>query len=126
ARDTPARRATSSRVGLGSFTRGTLALPWGQHAGAGDTGVPECTRLGGALLRLVVDVDDAEPLVVAVRPLEVVQERPHEVAAHVDALLDRGVDRTQVGIDERETLRIVDRSVRADEVVVRRPVLGDV
>src|SRR5690606_1556602 len=42
-----------------------------------------------ATLRLLVDMHDAEPLVVAPRPLEVVQQRPVEVSPHVHARLHR-------------------------------------
>ena len=46
--------------------------------------------------RAVVDVHDAETLGVAERPFEVVQQRPHHVAADVEPGRDRVVDRGQV------------------------------
>src|SRR4051812_14497719 len=49
--------------------------------------VPVGALLRDALLGLVVDADDAEPLVIPVRPLEVVQQGPNEVAADVGARL---------------------------------------
>jgi hypothetical protein len=43
------------------------------------------------VLRREVDVDDAEALRVSERPLEVVEQRPAEVAAQVDAVGDRAL-----------------------------------
>src|SRR5690606_20362098 len=43
------------------------------------------------LLRLEVDMHDAEPLREPCGPFEIVQQRPDVVAAYVDALLDRAV-----------------------------------
>src|SRR4030095_6269593 len=54
--------------------------------------VPGAAALDRAPLGRVVDVDDAEALGVAAAPLEVVQQRPREVAADVDAVLDRPHD----------------------------------
>src|SRR5919202_1643356 len=56
---------------------------------ADDVGVVSPARLDRAPLRLVVDVDEAEALREAVGPLEVVEQRPGEVAAHVRAPGDR-------------------------------------
>ena len=44
---------------------------------------------GRAGQRVVVHVHDPEPVAVALGPLEVVEQRPHEEAAEVDALVDR-------------------------------------
>ena len=52
----------------------------GDHLGIEVGAVLRCALLGGE-----VDVHDAEALRVALRPLEVVEQRPDEVAAHVDA-----------------------------------------
>src|SRR5262245_37716842 len=49
----------------------------------------EGTRLRRALLGRVIDVQQPEALRESVRPLDVVEERPREVAAHVDPLGDR-------------------------------------
>ena len=70
-----------------------------QTPGAGELGVPVGARLRRTPLRRVVDVDEPEALGVAEGPLEVVAERPLEEPADVDALLDRAVHRTQVGVD---------------------------
>src|SRR5262245_36202860 len=58
--------------------------------------VPVEALLGHALERRVVDVDDPEALRVAEPPLEVVEQRPDEVAADRRALRDRLPDRGQV------------------------------
>src|ERR1044072_1293783 len=84
ARDTPATAATVSRVG---------ASPEGVSSGTVFFPVPPPTLVGGDHRRVPVravlerttpgrevDVDDAEALRVPVRPLEIVQQRPHEVA----------------------------------------------
>ena len=54
-----------------------------------EVAVPVVARLGHPFERLEVDLDDAEPARVAERPLEVVEQRPDEVAAHRDTALDR-------------------------------------
>ena len=77
-------------------------------------------------LRLVVDVDQAEPLRVALGPLEVVQQRPVEVPAQVDARLDRVVRGPQVGVEERDAVGVDDVTAVADDVRVGRAVLRDV
>src|SRR4051794_23474483 len=53
--------------------------------GADDVGVAAAAALDGSPLRRVVHVHQAEPLVVAVGPFEVVQQGPREVAAEGDA-----------------------------------------
>src|ERR1700755_2533301 len=58
--------------------------------------VPERRPLRRALERGVVHAHDPETLVVAVLPLEVVEQRPRVVAAHIDALGDRLRQRGQV------------------------------
>ncbi len=42
--------------------------------------IPVSTIFGDARLRLIIDIDDPEALAVAISPLEVVHQRPHEVA----------------------------------------------
>src|SRR5829696_5660245 len=61
-----------------------------------DTAILPAAVLHGALLGVVVDPDDAEPLLIAPRPLEVVEQRPVEVAAHIDTGIDGVQDRTEV------------------------------
>src|SRR5690606_30393134 len=120
--ETPARAATSSRVGIqgcaagaGSFITSVSCCPSGAFVGprlGGGTSTPYAIApcgsfrdgvpldqprhppsavLDGAHLRVVVDVHDPEALAVSVAPLEVVEQRPHEVAAQVDTLAHRPV-----------------------------------
>src|SRR3954454_22189355 len=64
---------------------------------AGDhVGIPACRVLRSTTLIGEIDVDQAEALVVAPGPLEVVQQRPHVVAADVGSLRECLVDRRQV------------------------------
>ena len=63
---------------------------------AGDVGVELGARLRRAQLGVVVDPDDAEALAVSERPLEVVEQRPCEVAPQIDALFDRCVRRGEM------------------------------
>ena len=59
------------------------------------------------------------------RPLEVVQQRPHEVAAHVDAGGDRAAYGGDVAVEVGDPVGVADPPVRVDLVGVRRAVLGD-
>src|SRR5437868_4495533 len=86
--------------------------------------VPERAPLGDTPLRRVVDVDDSEALVVALLPLEVVEQRPDVVAAEVDALLAGAVDRGDVRAQVPETGLVRD-DVAVEPVVERGAVLGD-
>src|SRR3954469_6861570 len=58
--------------------------------------VPERAALGDSRLCREVDEDDPEALLVAVLPLEVVEERPHVIAAHIGAGLPGAFDRVDV------------------------------
>ena len=53
-----------------------------------DFGVEARAVLRRPPLRSEIDMHDAEALGVTERPLEVVEQRPREVAAQIDALLD--------------------------------------
>ena len=57
---------------------------------------PVAGLLAVALERLAVDIDEAEPIEVAVTPLETVHECPREVALHVHPIPDGVVDELQV------------------------------
>src|SRR5690606_878820 len=92
-----------------------------------DVRVEARARLGRALLRLEVHVHDAEALRVAIGPLEVVQQRPGEVAAHVHALVHGLVEHAQVLAQVGDALRVVDAALgRHGRVGERGAVLGDV
>src|SRR5690349_24802523 len=94
---------------------------------AGDqVAVPEGAALRHPPLALEVDGDDPEAAGVAVLPLEVVEQRPDVVAAHIHALADSELDRADVVAQERDALRVLDHVVPVDRrVVVRGAVLGD-
>ena len=87
--------------------------------------VPVERVLRDALLGLVVDVDQAEALLVAVGPLEVVEQRPGVVAGHRHAVLDRARELEQVAVHEVDALRIVDLAVQEHLIAHRQAVLGD-
>src|SRR6266540_1678572 len=87
--------------------------------------VPQRAVLGGALLGGEVDVDEAEPLRVSPGPLEVVHQRPGEIAAQGHARGDRGVAGAQVGVDVAGALAVVDEAVRGELVAEGGAVLGD-
>src|SRR4051794_21576218 len=76
---------------------------------AGDyVGIPASRVLRSTTLVGEVDMDQAEALVVPPGPLEVVQQRPHVVAADVGALLECLVDRRQVVAQIADAVRVVD------------------
>src|ERR1044071_9333248 len=72
--------------------------------------VPECAPLRDPALRREVDEHDAEPLGVAVLPLEVVQQRPHVVAADVHTLLAGALERFDVPGDVRDAPLVLDHT----------------
>src|SRR5918992_4626759 len=57
-------------------------------AGSREVADPDGARLGGPLLRLAIDADEAESRLVSERPLEVVERGPVEVATHIDPLVE--------------------------------------
>src|SRR5918999_2668482 len=95
--------------------------------GADHVGIEPRARLQCPLERVVVDVHEAKPLRVSEAPLEVVEQRPGEVAAQVDTL-PQGEERgTKVLAVVPDAERIVNTSVdRRRRVTERRTVLGDV
>ena len=88
-----------------------LALARREPVAARDLGEPARAVLRRALERLEVDVDQPEALAVAVAPLEVVHQRPHEVAAQVDAVGDRPVRGAEVAVEVRDPIRVGDAPV---------------
>src|SRR5215471_4942172 len=87
--------------------------------------VPEGAPLGDPPLRREVDEDDPEPLGVAVFPLEVVEQRPHVVAADVDSLLASALERFDVTRDVCQPALVLDHLAPVQVVVERGAVLGD-
>src|SRR6266550_2278845 len=74
-------------------------------------GVVATGRLDRALLRGVVDMDDAESLGVAERPLVIVKQRPREVSAQIDALRHRVVRGAQVLSQVLDSQRVFDSTI---------------
>src|SRR4051794_30380106 len=87
--------------------------------------IPERGALQRTLLGGVVDAHDAEALVVAVLPLEVVQQRPRVVAPDVHAGRARLRERVEVLAQERHPRRVLDHAVDELLVVEGGAVLGD-
>src|SRR4030088_3152033 len=126
-------RLGKSRAGRVSLRRFARRRPWGalgcrvsaggaESVAADHVAVPGRAVLRGALLRVVVDVDQAEPLVVSVAPLEVVQERPGEVAAQVDTGGQGGVGSPQVSVEVRDPFDVaypaLDRCVHIGRTIL--------
>src|SRR6266446_6198227 len=66
--------------------------------------------------RLVVDVDKPEALAVAERPLEIVEQRPHEITAHRDSGFDCVEHRSEIVAQIGDTLPVANSLVRLDPV----------
>jgi hypothetical protein len=81
--------------------------------------------LAGAGQGGVVDVDEAETLVVASRPLEVVQQRPGVAAAYVHTGGDGVGHGGEVVGEVVDPAGVVDLAVRCDRVGLVRAVLRD-
>src|SRR6478609_7869568 len=86
--------------------------------------VPRAAALERAPLRVVVHAHDPEALVVAAAPLEVVHQRPREVAADVHAVGDRAGHGLDVAVEVRDAVGVVDQPVAGGRIVEGRPVLG--
>src|SRR5215212_2749437 len=91
-----------------------------------DPFVPAGARLGDTSLGAVVHEHYAEAFRIALRPLEVVQERPDHVASKIHALLYRIVRRAKVIVKEGDALFVVHAALGVDVIVDGSPVLGDV
>src|SRR5947207_2766068 len=92
-----------------------------------DGGIEAPGRLDSSLLGRVVDVNEAEALGVAERPLVVVEQRPREISAQVDPLRYRVVSCAQMLPEVFDAKRIFDTAVdRLRRVVKRGAILGDV
>src|SRR5262245_3170480 len=87
--------------------------------------VPEGAPLGDPSLGREVHENDAEPLGVSPLPLEVVEQRPHVVAAHVHSLLAGGLERLDVPGDVGDAAIVLDDIGAVQVVVERSAVLGD-
>jgi len=88
--------------------------------------VPRCTCLGDPLLRLIVDVDQTEPLAVSLSPLEVVQERPNEVAPQIDTV-HNGLSRCpEVSTEIADPVDVNDLALAVEEIIEGCAALGHV
>src|SRR5258708_36887747 len=97
------------------------------HRAFGDAAaVPEGAVFGRPLLRLVVYPGQAEARRVAVRPFEVVHERPGDAPGDRHARLHRSVSRLEVVAEEGDPAVVLDAAARVGSVGIARPVLGDV
>ena len=105
---------------IGRSTHGATQTALARATSREPPAVLDRARLGG-----VVDGDDPEPLPVAVGPLEVVHQRPHEVPVHPGARGDGGVHGGEVFAQVGGALGIGDAPVGAHLVGERGPVLGD-
>ena len=69
-------------------------------------------------------MDEAEAVLVALAPLEVVEDGPIEVAGERDALVRGAPEAAEVAGEVVDPLRIVDLAVEVDEVGVAKAVFG--
>src|SRR5580765_1536453 len=124
ARETPATSPTCSSVGCVPWPRTVVtdrlssSRIASQPVPRDDIPVPQRAVLERARLRLVVDVHEAEPGRVALRPLEVVEQRPDEVPAQVRARRHGSAGRTEVLLQEPDAIRVVDAPGLRDVVAV--------
>ena len=68
-------------------------------------------RFGNAALRGVIYIDQAKALRVSVSPLEIVHQRPDEIAAHVVAALDPVQHRIEIAAEIVDAIPVIDRAV---------------
>src|SRR5262245_18680593 len=113
ARSRRSTRSTASSTGGPEPARGRERRASGQRA-AGKRGtvradhlaVPAERVLRRAALRREIDVDQPEALAVTLRPFEVVEQAPREVAAHVGAARARERELTEVALHVVDALGI--------------------
>ncbi|HEX6315333.1 MAG TPA: discoidin domain-containing protein, partial [Gemmatimonadaceae bacterium] len=99
----------------------------GRPSRADDVAIKQSAGLGGALERFVIHMDDAEPPRVTQTPLEVVEQRPGEVAAHVGTGLHRRAHRGDVGAIIVDAQHVVDAAIdRLGRIIERGAVFGHV
>src|SRR5262245_36304555 len=111
----------SSRAGVLHRSVGVGA---GKPVLRGEAGVPLSRVLDRSLLGLVVDVDQAKALGEAEAPLEVVEDRPDEVAAHRGAVGEGLVGRGDVAGEVADADGVAHAAVGAGRVGPGRPALG--
>src|SRR6516165_6990689 len=87
---------------------------------------PLIGRFGRALERLEIDVNHAEAAAVAFRPLEVIDERPDEIAAQFYPGGERAAGGGEVLAQISDAIVVVYGAIRRERIVVARAVLGHV
>src|SRR5438874_13466672 len=108
-RSWPSRPGFAMTTRIFRATRGSLCRRFGPAARPllrDEVPVPVEAPLRHPLERRVIDVDDAEALPVPPAPLEVVEQRPDEVALHGGARLDGPTDCGDVPLEEAAARRI--------------------
>src|SRR5690606_39740938 len=80
---------------------------------------------GDALTRRVVDVDQTEPLAIAVVPLKVVEERPVEVTEQRNAVGDGASELAEMPQEKIHAFGIVHGTVERDPVAIGHAIFGD-
>src|ERR1700728_420430 len=78
-----------------------------ERVGGGDGAKNPAALLDRPRLRGVIDEDHTEALLVAPRPLEVIEQRPHEVAGERHPVGDRPGRRTEVLAQVLDALEVV-------------------
>src|SRR6267142_1008068 len=79
--------------------------------GGGQVLVPKAASLQNSGLGLIIDIVDPEALGVTSCPFKVVEQRPHEVAAHIDTPIDSVRDRAYVRFNVGAPALILDAPV---------------
>src|SRR5215470_19083661 len=87
---------------------------------------PSIRRLGRALERLEIDVNHAEAAAVAFRPLEVIDERPDEIAAQFYPGGEGAAGGGEVLAQISDAIVVVYGAVRRERIVVASAILGHV
>src|SRR6266487_1697613 len=122
-RPPPGRSGPGSSAGRVPQRAGFLSGPGSSAALCGDeVPVPAERCLRGAPLRPEVDVHEAEPLVVSFGPLEIVDQRPGQVAAHVNPAGHGLVQGPEVAIQVPDPGLVIDGPV-SGYLVIRRGAL---
>src|SRR5712691_2056017 len=116
-----ARRTSSAALcGASAAVCGASAALHGD-----EIAVPAERGLRRAPLSAEVDMHEAEPLVVALGPLEIVDQRPDQVTAHVDASDDRLAHRPDMAVQVADPRLVVDGPVGGYRVIRRAAILGN-
>src|SRR5689334_12980709 len=94
----PLQSRSLPRSASGSALRNSRNLCGGRLAmRRNQVGIPAGRRLRDAAMGWIIDIYQSKALAVTRSPLEIVQQRPDEIAAHVGA----GCDRALHGLDIR-------------------------